>query len=77
MGRSLGEWDELQEGYRGEEERKDMMMGKCHTPPSRARCLTRLGDWATALDKTNHDHDHRNDEEDMDEASDRVGGDHP
>jgi hypothetical protein len=42
--------------------------GKCHAPPSHARCLARLGDWSTALDKTNHNHDHRNDEKDMDEA---------
>src|SRR5262245_15670524 len=64
-------------GYRVEEEREVMMTGQGHAPPSHARCLAHLGDWATALAKPNYDHDHRNDEEDVDEASERVGGDQP
>lgn len=56
---------------------KDKTTGKGHASPSHTRGLARLGDWPTALDKTNYDHDHRNDEEEMDEASERVGGDHP
>ena len=51
--------------------------GEVPRSPSRARGLARLGDWSTTLDKTNHNHDHRNDEEDMDEASQRVGGGKP
>ena len=63
------------QGYRVEVEREERMTGTCHAPPSRARRLARLGYGSTALDNTNEDHDHRNDEEDMDEASERVGGD--
>ncbi len=40
-------------------------------------CPARSREWATALKKPNDDDDHRNNEEDMDEASQRVGGDHP
>jgi hypothetical protein len=65
------------QGYRVAEEQEDMLTGKCHAPPSRVRSLARLGDGATALDKTNYDHDHRNDEENMDETAERIGGTHP
>ena len=60
--------------WRGAEGEDD---GDVPRSPSRARCLALLGYGATTLDKTNENHDHRNDEKDMDEASERVGGDQP
>ena len=44
---------------------------------SRFGGLARLGYGSTALDNPHEDHDHRNDEEEMDETSERGGGDHP
>jgi len=60
--------------WRGAEGEDD---GDAPRSPSRARRRALSGYGTTTLDKTNENHDHRNDEEDMDEASERVGGDHP
>jgi len=60
--------------WRGAEGEDD---GDVPRSPSRARRRARLRYGPAALDNTNEDHDHGNDEEDMDEASKRVGGDHP
>ena len=60
--------------WRGAEGEDD---GDVPRSPSRARGLALLGYGATTLDDPNENHDHCNNEEDMDETSERVGGDHP
>jgi hypothetical protein len=65
------------EGVAQGRKRKERMTGKSHAPPSCTRCLACLGYGSTTLDNTNQEDDHRNNEEDMDEAPNGVGADHP